>query len=85
MSESDLAGSRILWGLGLSRQLDHPGPPTGSKLQSVGASDVEESMRVLHANVCVEKEHAFPDKDLLANDDDDDEFDELNKKIVDSL
>uniref|UniRef100_A0A7N0SZT3 RNA uridylyltransferase n=1 Tax=Kalanchoe fedtschenkoi TaxID=63787 RepID=A0A7N0SZT3_KALFE len=85
VSESDLAGSRILWGLGLSRQLDHPGPPTGSKLQSVGASDVEESMRVLHANVCVEKEHTFPDKDLLANDDDEEEFDELNKKIVDSL
>ncbi|KAL9685718.1 hypothetical protein QQ045_023169 [Rhodiola kirilowii] len=86
VSEGDIAGRRILGGLGLTRQLDHPGPPSGSKLQSVGASDVEESMRVLQANVGGDRRHALPSKDLLDDDDDDDEeIDVLNEKIVDSL
>lgn len=33
---------------GVSRQLDSPGPPAGSKLHSVLASDVEDSMLELH-------------------------------------
>uniref|UniRef100_A0A7N0UYV5 RNA uridylyltransferase n=1 Tax=Kalanchoe fedtschenkoi TaxID=63787 RepID=A0A7N0UYV5_KALFE len=84
VSEGDLTGSRILGGLGLIRQLDHPGPPAGSKFQSLGASGVEESMRVLHANVDGVRRHVLPNKDFL-DVDDHDEFDELNKKIVDSL
>ncbi|KAJ0112638.1 hypothetical protein Patl1_00313 [Pistacia atlantica] len=35
-------------GLGLTGQLDHPGPPSGSNLHSVSASDIEESMLDLH-------------------------------------
>ncbi|KAF8380367.1 hypothetical protein HHK36_027852 [Tetracentron sinense] len=40
--------------MGLSGQLDHPGPPTGSNLQSVSASDIEESLANLHSGI-VEK------------------------------
>lgn len=37
--------------LGLVDQLDHPGPPSGSKLHSFPASDIEESMSDLHSGV----------------------------------
>lgn len=37
--------------LGLVDQLDHPGPPSGSKLHSFPASDIEVSMSDLHSGV----------------------------------
>ncbi|OMO65456.1 PAP/25A-associated [Corchorus olitorius] len=36
--------------VGLSRQLDHPGPPAGSNLHSVSATDIEESLSELHGD-----------------------------------
>ncbi|KAG2723310.1 hypothetical protein I3760_02G164400 [Carya illinoinensis] len=38
-------------GLGLSRQLDRPGPSTGSNLHSLSASDTEESESKLHNEI----------------------------------
>ncbi|XP_010272621.1 PREDICTED: UTP:RNA uridylyltransferase 1 [Nelumbo nucifera] len=40
--------------LGLHRQLDHPGPPSGSNLHTVSALDAEESLANLHAEVAQE-------------------------------
>ncbi|XP_042511124.1 UTP:RNA uridylyltransferase 1 isoform X2 [Macadamia integrifolia] len=37
--------------LGLTTQLERPGPPTGSNLHSVPASDIEESLSNLHGRV----------------------------------
>ncbi|XVF79934.1 hypothetical protein PTKIN_Ptkin15bG0030100 [Pterospermum kingtungense] len=36
--------------MGLRRQLDHPGPPAGSNLKSVSATDIEESLLELHSD-----------------------------------
>lgn len=58
-------------GLGLSAQLDRPGPPSGSNLRSVKASDVEDSMMKLE-NAAVE--------DGVSN-----EIDDLGQRLVDSL
>lgn len=82
LSEGDLAGRRILGDLGLGKQFDCPGLPAGSKFHFVGSSDVEESMRLLHAKIGEERKNALPSEDLH---DDEYEIDELNKKIGDSL
>lgn len=58
-------------GLGLSAQLDRPGPPSGSNLRSVKASDVEDSMMKLE-NAAVE--------DGGSN-----EIGDLGQRLVDSL
>lgn len=61
-------GSR---GLELSAQLDRPGPPSGSNLRSVSASDVEESMMKLKSDaVEVGGGH---------------EIDDIGQRLVDSL
>ncbi|XP_030535287.1 UTP:RNA uridylyltransferase 1 [Rhodamnia argentea] len=43
--------SRNSGGMQLSEQLDRPGPPTGSNLHSVSASDIEESIALHHGVV----------------------------------
>ncbi|XP_059634044.1 UTP:RNA uridylyltransferase 1-like isoform X2 [Cornus florida] len=45
------ARGNVLDGLGLTRQLDSPGPPTGSNLHSVSVSDIEESLLELHGEI----------------------------------
>ncbi|GAB4861861.1 hypothetical protein Ancab_037117 [Ancistrocladus abbreviatus] len=50
-SDSDTGCSSGSGEIGLSGQLDRPGPPAGSNLHSVSASDIEESLLNMHAEV----------------------------------
>ncbi|PSS13993.1 UTP:RNA uridylyltransferase [Actinidia chinensis var. chinensis] len=46
-----IRGDRMMGKQRLSSQLDCPGPPAGSDLHSVSASDIEESLLALHAEI----------------------------------
>ncbi|KAJ9188415.1 hypothetical protein P3X46_003774 [Hevea brasiliensis] len=59
--------------LGLNGQLDHPGPPAGSNLHSVSASDIEEPLLNLEAEMIEDVK------------DEGDELDDLGEELVDSL
>ncbi|KAK6918461.1 TUTase nucleotidyltransferase domain [Dillenia turbinata] len=76
--------------LGLSRQIEQPGPPSGSNLHSARASDIEESLLNLHADVGAE--HGFhPVEEKMRRDNDSGneydqhELDELGEQLIESL
>ncbi|XP_057980260.1 UTP:RNA uridylyltransferase 1 isoform X2 [Malania oleifera] len=75
--------------LGLSVQLDQPGPPSGSSLHSVSASDVVESLRDLHGEhvgVGDKPVHRFQDK--IKKDGGggaSHEMDDLGERLLDAL
>ncbi|KAJ8748943.1 hypothetical protein K2173_013380 [Erythroxylum novogranatense] len=56
------------------RQLDHPGPPAGTNLHPVSASDIEESLVNMHGETLEDRK-----------DDDDRELDDLGEKFNSSL
>ncbi|KAM3698556.1 hypothetical protein ACJW31_06G197200 [Castanea mollissima] len=71
--------------LGLSRQLDHPGPPTGSKLHSVSALDIEESMSTLDSEIGEFRDgNSYRGRNKL-KEEGSHEVDDFGKKLVDSL
>ena len=71
--------------LGISRQLDHPGPPTGSKLHSVSVSDIEESMSNLHSEIGEFREgNSYRGRNKL-KEEGSHEVDDFGEKLVDSL
>ncbi|CAL1356941.1 unnamed protein product [Linum trigynum] len=59
---------------GITRQLDTPGPPSGSNLHSVSGSEVEASMMHLHSKLVDDEQ-----------DDDGRELDDHGEELVDSL
>ena len=71
--------------LGLSRQLDHPAPPTGSKLHSVSALDTEESMSNLHSEIGEFRDgNSYRGRNKL-KEEGSHEVDDFGEKLVDSL
>lgn len=67
--------------LGLGGQLDHPGPPTGSNLRSVSASDIEESTSKLHGQIG--NGNIYRDQHKLKGRSH--ELDDFGEQLVDSL
>lgn len=57
---------------GLTRQVDHPGLPAGSSLQSVSASDIEQSMLNFHGG-------------LVDDEVNQDDIDDMSEQLVDSV
>ncbi|MCD7467620.1 hypothetical protein HAX54_005163 [Datura stramonium] len=73
---------------GVFRQLDSPGPPSGSKLYSVLASDVEDSMLELHGEDAESGEETVTGtRNILGRSSaqDQSELDELGEHLISSL
>lgn len=73
---------------GFFRQLDSPGPPAGSKLHSVLASDVEDSMLELHGEDAESREETVTGmRDVLGRSSarGQSELDELGEHLISSL
>ncbi|EOX96148.1 hypothetical protein QUC31_005417 [Theobroma cacao] len=67
--------------VGLSGQLDRPGPPAGSNLQSVSATDIEESLLELHSDGGRDR---FSRRDKFRREDGG-EVDEVGEQLLESL
>ncbi|XVF33448.1 hypothetical protein REPUB_Repub17cG0169500 [Reevesia pubescens] len=67
--------------IGLRGQLNHPGPPAGSNLQSVSAANIEESLLELHRDG---GRDGFSRRDKLGREDGG-ELDEVGEKLLESL
>lgn len=67
--------------MGLSGRFDHPGPPAGSNLKSVSATDIEESLSELHSDG---GRDGFSRRDKFRMEDGG-EADEVGEQLLESL